>query len=150
MRAEWPRKDEGFLKAVRGFYAAGQLAGQGRSVAALSRVDEISADFSPVDSEILRYSAKLTLASGQVRVQDVERLAVLGLSDGEISAVVMVVSCFSFMNRLADGTGVALQAERFELARDMFGDAALQDHLEWAKASRSSVASDTDDDAPSS
>ncbi len=41
----------------------------------------------------------------------------LGLSDGQILSVVGITCRFNFMNRLADGLGVDLEAERQEAMR---------------------------------
>ena len=60
-----------------------------------------------------------------------EPLRAVGLTDDQIHDVVHVVSCFSYMNRLADGLGVSLLAEREALAVTLFGQQALQAHRAW-------------------
>jgi len=57
----------------------------------------------------------------------------VGLDERAVYDVVMVVACFAFMNRLADGTGVTVQADRYDLARDLLGEAALAGHLRWSR-----------------
>ena len=83
---------------------------------------------------MVHYVSKLTIASGTVTHHDVLELTNAGLSDREIHDIVMVSSCFAFMNRLADGTGVALQKNRYPFAVTLFGQEALDEHLIWANA----------------
>jgi hypothetical protein len=65
---------------------------------------------------------------------DVAQLRAAGLDDRQVHDVVMIAACFAFMNRLADGTGVALHEERHPIAVDFFGHDALTSHLNWAEA----------------
>ena len=96
-------------------------------------IDEAASRFDETDADIIRYSAQLTLSSGTVAAENIKRLKDVGLEDREIFDIVMVVSCFSFMNRLADGTGVTLQPDRYADALDMFGQEALDAHLRWSQ-----------------
>lgn len=77
------------------------------------------------------FSFKLTRSPGSVTAADHVPLRAVGLDDRAIHDVVQVVACFSFMNRLADGTGVTLLPARHALAVDLFGKAALSEHLAW-------------------
>jgi len=88
------------------------------------------------DRAILQFVIRLTLSPRSMRASEVETLRAAGLDDLAIHDVVEVVSCFSFMNRLADGTGVAILEGRYELAREMLGDEPLRRHLEWARSSK--------------
>ena len=81
---------------------------------------------------ILGFTVALTISSGQVQEDDMLPLREAGLSDAEISALVMIVACFAFMNRIADGTGVALQEEQWPLALELFGAQELRNHQIWA------------------
>ena len=67
-----------------------------------------------------------------MRSTHVEELRQQGHSEREIHDIVMVVACFSFMNRLADGTGVTVQEGRYDLARRLLGEEALRQHLAWS------------------
>ena len=101
----------------------------------LDEVSRIADRFDAQDAALIRYAADLALRSGEMTSQQVDTLRELGFSDREVHDIVMVSACFAFMNRLADGTGVALQADRYPLARELFGDHALTKHLRWAGVS---------------
>ena len=63
---------------------------------------------------------------------DVQRLRDLGLTDEEILSVVGITCLFNFMNRLADGLGVDIDADRQQaMDRWVSGPARDQDWL-WA------------------
>ncbi len=81
----------------------------------------------------MNFTARLTLLSGEVTVDDVNALRAVGFDDRAVHDIVMVVACFAFMNRLADGTGVTVPPERYEWAIELFGDEALSAHLAWAQ-----------------
>ena len=57
----------------------------------------------------------------------------LGGDDALVLDVAQVVACFSYMNRLADGTGVAITEVHRETAALLFDEAQILDHLEWAQ-----------------
>ena len=86
---------------------------------------------SAADRAIICLAGTLTVSPGDIEAEHLILLKQAGLSEAEIHAVVLVAACFAFMNRLADGTGVTLQADRYELARELFGENALQAHLVW-------------------
>ena len=110
-----------------------------RSLVAASVTASIAAiaalGFGDEDERMLAYVVALTLDPASMRSSHVEALRDVGYTELEIHDVVMVVACFSFMNRLADGTGVMLKSERYELAKDLFGEEALHNHLAWGRAS---------------
>lgn len=58
---------------------------------------------------ILGFAEQLTRTPAVMREQDIERLRDAGLEDRGILDVVQVVAYFNFVNRLADGLGVALE-----------------------------------------
>jgi len=72
------------------------------------------ATLSALDQAILAYAEKLTRRSASIEHSDIEALRELGLSDDAILRVAEITSYFNFVNRLADGLGVALEAERVE------------------------------------
>ncbi|MFK5956637.1 MAG: hypothetical protein QM477_09355 [Planctomycetota bacterium] len=57
------------------------------------------------------YASKLTRTPGSMQEADVLRLRDLGWSDLEIHDACQVVAYFNYVNRLADGLGVDLEAE---------------------------------------
>ena len=58
---------------------------------------------------MLEYTEKLALDPRQVRRSDIERLRETGWNDGDILRICQVTAYFSFVNRMADGLGVALE-----------------------------------------
>ena len=79
---------------------------------------------------------KLTREPTGMRESDVEALRGLGLTDEQILSVVGITCLFNFMNRLADGLGVDIDADR-QRAMDgwVTGPARDQDWL-WAARSQ--------------
>jgi alkylhydroperoxidase family enzyme len=63
---------------------------------------------------MLEYAEKLTRAPSTVRRADVDALRAAGFRDADVLAIVQVVGYFAYVNRLADGLGVELEAERPE------------------------------------
>ncbi len=57
------------------------------------------------------YALTLTRRPSEVAARHVEALRAAGLSDEEIHRVATVVAYFNFVNRIAEGLGVALEAE---------------------------------------
>jgi uncharacterized peroxidase-related enzyme len=58
---------------------------------------------------ILVFADKLTLEPRAMRPEDVDALREVGLDDRAILETVQVTAYFNFVNRLADGLGVALE-----------------------------------------
>ncbi len=58
---------------------------------------------------MLEYVAKLTRAPADVRADDVDALRNAGFSDHAILDIVQIAAYFAYVNRLADGLGVALE-----------------------------------------
>ena len=81
---------------------------------------------------MLYFAVKLTREPANVRESDVEELRELGLGDEQILSVVGITCLFNFMNRLAEGLGVDIEADR-QQAMDgwVTGPARTQDWL-WA------------------
>ena len=59
---------------------------------------------------MLRYAKKLTLTPAAVQQADVEEIRRLGRDDRAIHDLCAIVSYFNFVNRIADGLGVELEA----------------------------------------
>ncbi len=59
---------------------------------------------------MLDYAVKLTRTPGEMGEGDVERLREVGFDQVAILDICQVVSYFNYVNRLADGLGVELEA----------------------------------------
>ena len=59
---------------------------------------------------MLDYAVKLTLTPGQMGDEDVESLREVGFEQAAILDICQVVSYFNYVNRMADGLGVELEA----------------------------------------
>ncbi len=59
---------------------------------------------------MLDYAVKLTLTPGEVGAGDVECLREVGFDQAAILEICQVVSYFNYVNRMADGLGVELEA----------------------------------------
>ena len=55
------------------------------------------------------YAERLTRAPSSLSKSDVDHLRATGLTDREILSLVEVIAYFNFVNRLAEGLGVALE-----------------------------------------
>jgi len=59
---------------------------------------------------MLDYAMKLTHSPHEIRVEDVDKLRAHGFDDRAIHDICAVTGYFAFVNRMADGLGVALEA----------------------------------------
>ena len=82
---------------------------------------------------MLEFAHKLNFEAGKVNQGDVDALRAAGVDDRGVLDIVLVVSLFNFMNRLADGLGVPPQAKFLETKAK--GDARVEAQLESAPAS---------------
>ena len=60
---------------------------------------------------MLDYAAKLTLTPAQMTEADLEELRAVGFDDRAILDIAQIVSYFAYVNRMADGLGVSLEAD---------------------------------------
>jgi uncharacterized peroxidase-related enzyme len=79
-------------------------------------VEELIRDYThaPVgaaDHALLDYAVKLTREPWNMRREDVEALRAAGFSDSAILDANLVTGYYAFVNRLADGLGVELEAK---------------------------------------
>jgi uncharacterized peroxidase-related enzyme len=72
--------------------------------------DYTLAELSENDRAMLDYAVKLTREPWKLREQDVERLREAGFSDSAILDMNQVAGYYAYVNRLADGLGVELEA----------------------------------------
>ena len=59
---------------------------------------------------MLRYADKLTRTPNKMVQDDVEGLREVGFTDEDILAIAEITSYYAFVNRIADGLGVELEA----------------------------------------
>ncbi len=59
---------------------------------------------------MLTYVRKLTLTPSQVTIDDINRLHDVGFDDRAIHDICAITAYFAFVNRIADGLGVDLEA----------------------------------------
>jgi uncharacterized peroxidase-related enzyme len=78
-------------------------------IAALE-TDISRAAVSPADSAMLAYVSKLTRTPEDMEAADVESLRDHGFDDRAIHDICAVAAYYAFVNRIADGLGVGLEA----------------------------------------
>lgn len=78
-------------------------------VAALAR-DYCMPGLAASDRTMLEYALKLTRTPSQIASADVERLRDAGFDDRAIHDVCAITAYYAFVNRIADGLGVELEA----------------------------------------
>lgn len=64
----------------------------------------------PADREMLEYAVKLTRTPWEMKEADVAVLREAGFGDSAILDINQVAAYYAFVNRLADGLGVELEA----------------------------------------
>ena len=74
------------------------------------KTDWHTADLSAADRQMLTYTEKLTLTPWDMVEDDVIALREVGFSDAAILDINQVTGYYAFVNRLADGLGVELEA----------------------------------------
>lgn len=67
------------------------------------------AGLDPRRCAMLRYATKLTRTPSDMQRQDVEALRAVGFEDADVLAICEVTSYYAYVNRIADGLGVALE-----------------------------------------
>ncbi len=69
----------------------------------------------PLDNrrrEMLRFAARLTRSPAAMGATDAARLRDVGFSDADILAIAEVTAYYAYANRIAQGLGVELEADR--------------------------------------
>lgn len=89
-------------------------AGLRRLIRNAKLVEQIKQDYcqaaiSTQDKKMLDYAVKLTKKPWEMTAIDVEDLRFAGFSDAAILDINQIAAYFNFVNRLADGLGVALE-----------------------------------------
>jgi len=78
-------------------------------VAAVVR-DYRTAPIMAAERAMLDFAGKVTRSPWELTKADIEGLRGMGLSDRAILDLILVISYFAFVNRIADGLGVELEA----------------------------------------
>jgi len=73
--------------------------------------DYTRAQVSAADRALLDYAVKLTRQPWSMKREDVDALRAAGFSDAAILDANLVTGYYAFVNRLADGLGVELEAK---------------------------------------
>jgi len=81
-----------------------------------ARVDQLIDDYHALDvpermQAMLDYGIKLTQAPASVAEEDVQMLRDAGFSDRDVLDINLITSYFNFVNRIAEGLGVAFTEE---------------------------------------
>ncbi len=72
--------------------------------------DYTKASLNDADRKMLDYAVKLTHTPAEITQDDIERLKAACFSERAIHDICVIASYFNFVNRLADGLGVELEA----------------------------------------
>ena len=72
--------------------------------------DYRAAHLAAADRAMLDYTAKLTETPGDITEQDIVDLRVAGFDDRAILDIAQIVAYYAYVNRIADGLGVALES----------------------------------------
>ena len=83
-------------------------------VAALQQDKWTLASLDDKDRALLGFARKLNDTPGDVISEDIDSLRASGFTDQNIFDVVAMVAYFNFMNRIADGVGIALESWKQE------------------------------------
>lgn len=86
-----------------------RLTGNAALVAVLQD-DPLRAELPPNDRALLVYAAKLTLQPASVGADDLAALRAADWDDRAILDLNQIVAYFNYVNRIADGLGVRLEA----------------------------------------
>jgi alkylhydroperoxidase family enzyme len=131
----WSGEKEVFYNFTRSFWKCGMArVEQTPNEALQATIKEMTMLALPdQDKAILTYTANLTINPAGMTFRHVQFLEQSGFSQQEIHDIMMIVACFSFMNRLADGTGVTVQSEKKEFAIKLLGEEAWNKHMQWSK-----------------
>lgn len=73
-------------------------------------VDWRTAGLDPADHALCEYTEKLTRSPAEVGAEDIERLRDAGFDDRGISSATQVIAYFNYINRIAEGLGVPMEA----------------------------------------
>lgn len=75
------------------------------------KTDPANAPLGPQDKAMIDFALKLTREPATVKREDLEFLQQHGFSEEQMVDIVLITCTFNFMDRLADGLGVELDAK---------------------------------------
>lgn len=73
-------------------------------------VDWRTAGLDSADLALCEYTEKLTRSPAEVGAGDIEKLRDAGFDDRGISSATQVIAYFNYINRIAEGLGVPMEA----------------------------------------
>lgn len=73
--------------------------------------DTGSAPLTGRERAVCEYATKLTLTPWEMGESDLDAMRAEGLSDRDILDVNLITSYFAYVNRIADGLGIALEGD---------------------------------------
>lgn len=73
--------------------------------------DPTNAPLEPQDKTMIYFALKLTREPSSVKREDLDVLKQRGFSEEQVVDIVLITCTFNFMDRLADGLGVELDAQ---------------------------------------
>jgi uncharacterized peroxidase-related enzyme len=73
--------------------------------------DAASAPLTARERAICAYAEKLTVSPWEMKETDLDAMRREGLSDRDILDVNLITSYFAYVNRIADGLGIALEGD---------------------------------------
>ena len=79
------------------------------------KIDYRKADLTPRERAMLDYVDKLTRTPWLMRESDVRSLRAVGFDDLAILHIVRLAAFFNYLNRVADGLGIELDPDVFDL-----------------------------------
>lgn len=71
--------------------------------------DYTQANLSPENRGMLDYAAKLTITPSEITPEDIKHLHDVGFDDRGILDIAQITAYYAYVNRIADGLGVALE-----------------------------------------
>ncbi len=75
------------------------------------KTDPANAPLEPADKAMIDFALKLTREPSSVKQQEIELLKQHGFGEEQVVDIVLITCTFNFMDRLADGLGVELDAQ---------------------------------------
>lgn len=125
----WPATEGELVPLLRNLAELGARAAAAPDPVALvqsglATIPSLSAN----DRALLAFAAELTLRPSQSSHAGFVDLRDAGFAEAEILDAVLVAGCFALMNRLANGTGVALDPSKYDATARLLGNDFLEQH----------------------
>jgi alkylhydroperoxidase family enzyme len=134
LRDFWTGESDAAIALIRRVIDLGHRANTLDTSALLTGIEVLDlAELDAVDQVLVRMALKLAVRPGSVTRSSVQALRGVGFTDPLIADAVHVVACFGYMNRLADGLGVRIEARKRGLAELLYGVELTDAHLRWSE-----------------